>query len=235
MGDNNQATTGFDPAANAPDAAAWDKGKGKATDPTQDMRMDDDESDESEAEEMIDDDDDEDNDTLEPISSDNIISGGRRTRGKTIDFQAAAENSHVPTYTSAILVPPRPFLIHTVAVPDPPVNPRAAGGFRSATPNAKGHYSDAVLSHLESQNDAEVEGISAKVKMLKDLTVAIGDEIRDTSTISDLNNTFENTRVRLRGNMNRMLRMAERTGVSWKVWLAFFFAVFLLFFYVWLT
>ncbi|GKZ36181.1 protein transport protein bet1 [Aspergillus brasiliensis] len=102
-------------------------------------------------------------------------------------------------------------------------------------PINRGHYSDAVLSHLESQNDAEVEGISAKVKMLKDLTVAIGDEIRDTSTISDLSNTFENTRVRLRGNMNRMLRMAERTGVGWKVWLAFFFAVFLLFFYVWLT
>ncbi|OJJ73017.1 hypothetical protein ASPBRDRAFT_54784 [Aspergillus brasiliensis CBS 101740] len=85
MGDNNQATTGFDPAANAPDAAAWDKGKGKATEPTQDLRMDDDESEESEAEEM------EDNDSLEPISADNIISGGRRTRGKNIDFQAAAE------------------------------------------------------------------------------------------------------------------------------------------------
>ncbi|GAT20287.1 hypothetical protein RIB2604_00608800 [Aspergillus luchuensis] len=101
MGDNNQATTGFDPAANAPDAAAWDKGKGKATDPTQDMRMDDDESDESEAEEMLEPhtncasslpDDDEDNDNLEPISSENIISGGRRTRGKNIDFQAAAES-----------------------------------------------------------------------------------------------------------------------------------------------
>ncbi|GKZ22734.1 histone H2A.Z-specific chaperone [Aspergillus brasiliensis] len=91
MGDNNQATTGFDPAANAPDAAAWDKGKGKATEPTQDLRMDDDESEESEAEEMIDDDDEEDNDSLEPISADNIISGGRRTRGKNIDFQAAAE------------------------------------------------------------------------------------------------------------------------------------------------
>ncbi|RAH64270.1 SNARE domain- containing protein [Aspergillus aculeatinus CBS 121060] len=109
------------------------------------------------------------------------------------------------------------------------------GGYRTATPNKKGHYSDAVLDHLESQNDAEVEGISAKVKMLKDLTVAIGDEIRDTSAISDLNNTFENTRVRLRGNMTRMLRMAERTGVGWRVWLAFFLAVFLLFAYVWIT
>lgn len=30
---------------------------------------------------------------LEPISSENIISGGRRTRGKNIDFQKAAEKT----------------------------------------------------------------------------------------------------------------------------------------------
>jgi hypothetical protein len=34
------------------------------------------------------------------------------------------------------------------------------------------------------------------------LTLAIGDEIRDTSHITDLNDSFDNTRVRLRGNMN---------------------------------
>lgn len=67
----------------------------------------------------------------------------------------------------------------------------ASGGnaFRGATPNSKyvcpagmalqtgvitcvwdrGQYSDAVLSSLESQNDSEVEGISAKVKMLKNV------------------------------------------------------------------
>ncbi|PWY78421.1 hypothetical protein BO94DRAFT_176891 [Aspergillus sclerotioniger CBS 115572] len=89
MGDNNQATTGYNPGSNASDAAAWGKGKGKATDPAREMRMDDDESDESEGEEMLD--EDEDNDNLEPISADNIISGGRRTRGKNIDFQEAAE------------------------------------------------------------------------------------------------------------------------------------------------
>lgn len=33
----------------------------------------------------------------------------------------------------------------------------------------RGQYSDAVLSELENQNDAHVEGISAKVKMLKDV------------------------------------------------------------------
>ncbi|KAI1931121.1 protein transport protein bet1 [Ophidiomyces ophidiicola] len=109
------------------------------------------------------------------------------------------------------------------------------GSFRSATPNKSGQYSDAVLSSLESQNDAEVEGITAKVKMLKDITLAIGDEIRDSSALADkMNESFDNTRVRLRGTMNRMLRMAERTGVGWKVWLGFFFTVFILFAYVWL-
>ncbi|KAJ9487189.1 hypothetical protein VN97_g6126 [Penicillium thymicola] len=110
----------------------------------------------------------------------------------------------------------------------------AGAGYQSASPDKKGHYSDAVLSSLESQNDAEVEGISAKVKMLKDITIAIGDEIRDTTHMTDLNDSFDNTRVRLRGNMNRMLRMADSTGVGWRVWLGFFFAVFLLFFYVWI-
>ncbi|KAJ5164674.1 uncharacterized protein N7500_006504 [Penicillium coprophilum] len=110
----------------------------------------------------------------------------------------------------------------------------AGAGYQSASPDKKGHYSDAVLSSLESQNDAEVEGISAKVKMLKDITIAIGDEIRDTTHLTDLNDSFDNTRVRLRGNMKRMLRMAESTGVGWRVWLGFFFAVFLLFFYVWI-
>lgn len=35
----------------------------------------------------------------------------------------------------------------------------------------RGQYSDAVLSELENQNDQQVEGISAKVKMLKDVRV----------------------------------------------------------------
>ncbi|EEA23020.1 protein transport protein bet1 [Talaromyces marneffei ATCC 18224] len=108
-------------------------------------------------------------------------------------------------------------------------------GYRAATPNSRGHYSDAVLSELESQNDNEVEGITAKVKALKELTVAIGDEIRSSSNLADtMNEAFDSTRIRLRGTMNRMLRMAERTGVGWKVWVGFFLAVFLLFAYVWL-
>ncbi|RAL10756.1 histone H2A.Z-specific chaperone CHZ1 [Aspergillus homomorphus CBS 101889] len=91
MGDSNQTTTpGYDRAANAPDAAALDKGKGKATQPSHEENLEED-SDESENEEMLEDVEEDDGDDLEPISADNIISGGRRTRGKTVDYQAAAE------------------------------------------------------------------------------------------------------------------------------------------------
>ncbi|KAL8729145.1 MAG: hypothetical protein Q9181_005107, partial [Wetmoreana brouardii] len=57
---------------------------------------------------------------------------------------------------------------YTGATGSEAMNGSAGGGFRPATPNSKGQYSDAVLSELENQNDAQVEGISAKVKMLKD-------------------------------------------------------------------
>ncbi|OBT47783.1 blocked early in transport 1 [Pseudogymnoascus sp. WSF 3629] len=101
--------------------------------------------------------------------------------------------------------------------------------------NFRGQYSDATLNELESQNDGQVEGILGKVKQLKDMTIAIGDEIRESSALAEkMNDSFDNTRVRLRGTMNRMLLMAEKTGVGWRVWVGFFAAVMLLFIYVWL-
>jgi blocked early in transport 1 len=66
------------------------------------------------------------------------------------------------------------------------------------------------------------------------MTIAIGDEIRESSALAEkMNDSFDNTRLRLRGTVNKMLLMAEKTGVGWKVWLAFFIAVGILFFYVW--
>jgi blocked early in transport 1 len=130
------------------------------------------------------------------------------------------------------------------------------GGFRPATPNRKGQYSDAVMDELESQNDEQVSEMSKRIKMLKEVcapslvcagrssgilteviqvTIQIGDEIRDSTALAEqMNEGFESTRNRLRGTMNRMLRMAERTGVGWRIWLGFFVFVFLLFGYVWL-
>ena len=47
------------------------------------------------------------------------------------------------------------------------------GSFRPATPNSKGQYSDSVMDTLESQNDEKVEGLSKKVKMIKDVGCCI--------------------------------------------------------------
>ena len=65
------------------------------------------------------------------------------------------------------------------------------------------------------------------------MSIAIGDEIRDSSALAEkMNDSFDRTRLRLRGTMNRMMIMADRTGVPWRVWLGFFTAIILLFLYV---
>ena len=106
----------------------------------------------------------------------------------------------------------------------------------NAQPQQQKPYSDAVLSSLESQNDDALEGMSAKVRMLKDITTQIGTEIRSSSKLADqMNEGFESTRNKLRGTWGRMLRMAERTGVGWRVWVLFFAVVCALFWWVWVT
>lgn len=65
------------------------------------------------------------------------------------------------------------------------------------------------------------------------ITVAIGDEIRDSTAFAEkMNEGFEGTRNRLRGTMNRMLRMADKTGIGWRVWLGFFAFLIVLFWYI---
>lgn len=90
------------------------------------------------------------------------------------------------------------------------------------------------MDQLESQNDAQIEGLSAKVKLLKDITTKIGEEVRDSNRLLEgMEESFEGARVKLRGTFTRMVRMAERSGVGWRAWLALFGFICLVFFYVW--
>ena len=43
------------------------------------------------------------------------------------------------------------------------------GGYRSATPDKKGRYADAVYNELESQNDEQVGIMTEKVRQLKNV------------------------------------------------------------------
>lgn len=133
--------------------------------------------------------------------------------------------------TNGKLTPPPESNQHD---PFGPANPNST--FHPASPNKKGQYSTSVLEELEAQNDnAQTSILSQKVSQLKTLTIAIGDEIRDSSQLaSQINDSFESTSVRLKGTWKRMMVMAKKTGVGWKVWLLFFVAVWMLFAWVWL-
>lgn len=48
-------------------------------------------------------------------------------------------------------------------------NAGAGGGVGVRDLKYRGQYSDAVLSELENQNDTEIQGLSGKVRMLKDV------------------------------------------------------------------
>lgn len=72
-----------------------------------------------------------------------------------------------------------------------------------------------------------------KIQALKTLSMKMGDEIRGSNhTLDQLGNTFESTAVKLKGTFKNMMAMAQKSGVSIKMWLLIFFVVGLFFFWV---
>ncbi|KAI0433287.1 histone chaperone domain CHZ-domain-containing protein [Xylaria sp. FL1042] len=92
MSAQNGATTPQDPAK-AGNEAVDVKGKGKAVAAEEpvDQSMDEDDDEDSGDEEVGDDADDDDN--MDEIDLNNIVDGGRRTRGRVIDWAKAAEEN----------------------------------------------------------------------------------------------------------------------------------------------
>lgn len=87
---------------------------------------------------------------------------------------------------------------------------------------------------LEGQNDEALEGLSKKVKLLKDITVGIGNEVREsTIQLSHMNDAFSETGDILSGTFRRMNNMAERHGCKWLWYIVFFIVVFWFFMVVW--
>jgi hypothetical protein len=76
---------------------------------------------------------------------------------------------------------------------------------------------------LEGQNDEALEGLSAKVKLLKDITIGIGNEVREsTIQLSQMNDAFAETGGILSGTFRRMNNMATRQGCRWLWYIVFF-------------
>jgi len=87
---------------------------------------------------------------------------------------------------------------------------------------------------LEGQNDEHLEGLTAKVKMLKEITIGIGAEVREsTIQLSQMNDAFSETSGILKGTFRRMNNMAARQGCRWLWYIVFLIVVFWFFIIVW--
>lgn len=96
-------------------------------------------------------------------------------------------------------------------------------------------HNEAFLMSLESQNNDEVDTMLQKVAALKNLGQRMGTEINKLMQLNaDMSNSFEQGRVTLKNTYNRMVVMSQRAGITWRMWAAFFGALFVWFFYIWL-
>ncbi|CAE6422372.1 unnamed protein product [Rhizoctonia solani] len=87
---------------------------------------------------------------------------------------------------------------------------------------------------LEGQNDERLEGLTAKVKLLKDITIGIGNEVRDSTVqLGQMNDAFAETSGILSGTFRRMNTMATRQGGRWACYMIFIFLVLCFFVVVW--
>ncbi|KAF8640770.1 hypothetical protein AX17_000420 [Amanita inopinata Kibby_2008] len=112
----------------------------------------------------------------------------------------------------------------------PPASGRSSP-YSDPTSRANGHrYAD----DLEGQNDEALEGLSARVKLLKDITIGIGNEVREsTIQLSQMNDAFSETSGILAGTFRRMNNMATRQGCRWLWYIVFLTIVFWFFIVVW--
>ncbi|WWC60300.1 uncharacterized protein I303_102869 [Kwoniella dejecticola CBS 10117] len=87
---------------------------------------------------------------------------------------------------------------------------------------------------VEGQNDERLEGLLGKVKILKDITVGIGSEVRDSNVLlGNMNDSFSSTSTFLGGTFRRMNKMAKRQGGNWCWFMGFLLIVLWIFIILW--
>ncbi|KAI0296618.1 hypothetical protein BC826DRAFT_952079 [Russula brevipes] len=120
--------------------------------------------------------------------------------------------------------------------PTPPHSGRSSpyAGHHNASSDTAVSAGARFVDDLEGQNDEAIEGLSAKVKILKEITIGIGNEVRDsTIQLSQMNDAFAETSGVLAGTFRRMNNMAERQGCRWLWYIVFLILVFWFFVIVW--
>jgi len=116
----------------------------------------------------------------------------------------------------------------------PPSSGRSSPFSESILPQYQHPAGHRFADDLEGQNDEQLEGLGAKVKLLKELTVGIGREVQEsTKQLSQMNDAFAETGGILQGTFRRMNSMAARQGCRWLWYIVFLVIVFWFFLVVW--
>jgi blocked-early-in-transport protein 1 len=116
----------------------------------------------------------------------------------------------------------------------PPASGRSSPFYNSSNNSSYVADSHRYADDLEGQNDEHLEGLSAKVKILKDITIEIGREVQDSAVqLSHMNDAFSETSGILSGTFRRMNNMAARQGCRWLWYIVFLVVVFWFFLVVW--
>jgi len=120
-----------------------------------------------------------------------------------------------------------------------------AQGFGTPTPTSSGRSTPFYDQHdygarqrsaeeVESQNDEAIEGLTAKVRLLKDVTIAIGTEVRTSATqLSQMDDAFTETAGILSGTFHRLKRMSSRQGCRYLWFILFLAFVIWIFLFTW--
>lgn len=97
--------------------------------------------------------------------------------------------------------------------PPPPSSSNSSYGDGIFARAASAYTATRTAEDLEEQNDQRLEGLTARVSMLKEITLNIGTEVREsTKDLGVLGEAFENTSAFLGGTFKRMNKMAKRQG-----------------------
>lgn len=93
----------------------------------------------------------------------------------------------------------------------------------------------AEMAMLESQSDESMNTMKYKLGALKDLSLAMGEQInKSKKNLSELGDDMGLSSEQIKWNMGRMRRFVEKSGVGWRVWGVFSIIILWLFFWVWL-
>ncbi|CAG8433539.1 6733_t:CDS:2 [Ambispora gerdemannii] len=85
---------------------------------------------------------------------------------------------------------------------------RSSGGDRTLL---NGSSSGSQHLDLESQNDEQLEGLTGKVKLLKEITLSIGESVKESNTIlSNMADDYSKTGSYMSGTMNRLKTLSEK-------------------------